>query len=206
MGQEEVVTYQQLLDMVCQVSGRWPMAAGALRLSHSSLWRRRVRGNTSHAKAAAATRWPHCNRCWLMMQWHVYAVRIGKQGSSVALRCGCGRYWRALASAQLRGLHAWCLCRLARARSLLQAASYLRSVGVKKGDDVTIYMPMVPQLPAVMVSWAEGAGRSHRVQQHRPLSMSVCQCLAAGVQKASMRCTRTASTGGMETLYEVMLV
>lgn len=33
----------------------------------------------------------------------------------------------------------------------LQAANYLRSVGVKKGDDVTIYMPMVPALPAIMV-------------------------------------------------------
>lgn len=31
-------------------------------------------------------------------------------------------------------------------------ANYLKSIGVKKGDDVTIYMPMVVELPAAMVS------------------------------------------------------
>ena len=31
-------------------------------------------------------------------------------------------------------------------------ANYLKSIGVKKGDDVTIYMPMVMELPAAMVS------------------------------------------------------
>jgi len=31
-----------------------------------------------------------------------------------------------------------------------QIANYLRSVGVKRGDDVTIYMPMIPELPAAM--------------------------------------------------------
>lgn len=30
-------------------------------------------------------------------------------------------------------------------------ANYLKSIGVKKGDDVTIYMPMVVELPAAMV-------------------------------------------------------
>lgn len=33
-----------------------------------------------------------------------------------------------------------------------QLANYLKSVGVKKGSDVTIYMPMIPELPAAMVS------------------------------------------------------
>ena len=32
-----------------------------------------------------------------------------------------------------------------------QIANYLQSIGVKKGDDVTIYMPMIPELPATMV-------------------------------------------------------
>jgi acyl-coenzyme A synthetase/AMP-(fatty) acid ligase len=32
-----------------------------------------------------------------------------------------------------------------------QLANYLRSIGVGKGDDVSIYMPMVPELPAAMV-------------------------------------------------------
>lgn len=32
-----------------------------------------------------------------------------------------------------------------------QIANYMKSVGVGKGDDVTIYMPMIPELPAVMV-------------------------------------------------------
>ena len=31
-------------------------------------------------------------------------------------------------------------------------ANHLRSIGVKQGSDVTIYMPMVPELPAAMVS------------------------------------------------------
>lgn len=30
-------------------------------------------------------------------------------------------------------------------------ANYLKGIGVKAGDDVTIYMPMVPELPAAMV-------------------------------------------------------
>ncbi len=33
-----------------------------------------------------------------------------------------------------------------------QIANYLTANGVKKGDDVTIYMPMIPELPATMVS------------------------------------------------------
>ena len=36
-------------------------------------------------------------------------------------------------------------------RQVCQIANYLRSVGVKRGDDVTIYMPMIPELPAAMV-------------------------------------------------------
>jgi acetyl-CoA synthetase len=32
-----------------------------------------------------------------------------------------------------------------------QAANYLKSVGIGKGDDVTCYMPMIPELPAIMV-------------------------------------------------------
>lgn len=34
---------------------------------------------------------------------------------------------------------------------MCQIANYLRSVGVKRGDDVTIYMPMISELPAAMV-------------------------------------------------------
>ena len=33
-----------------------------------------------------------------------------------------------------------------------QIANWLKSVGVKQGDDVTIYMPMIPELPATMAS------------------------------------------------------
>lgn len=41
-----------------------------------------------------------------------------------------------------------------------QAANYLKSIGIRKGDDVTIYMPMIPELPAMMVrsrSWVAAA-------------------------------------------------
>jgi acetyl-CoA synthetase len=31
-------------------------------------------------------------------------------------------------------------------------SNYMKSIGIGKGDDVTIYMPMVPELPAAMVS------------------------------------------------------
>ena len=34
-----------------------------------------------------------------------------------------------------------------------QLANYLKSIGVKKGSDVTIYMPMIPELPAAMVTF-----------------------------------------------------
>ena len=30
-------------------------------------------------------------------------------------------------------------------------ANYLKSIGVGKGSDVTIYMPMIPELPIAMV-------------------------------------------------------
>ena len=33
-----------------------------------------------------------------------------------------------------------------------QIANYLKSVGVKKGDRVNIYMPMLPELPATMLA------------------------------------------------------
>ncbi len=40
-----------------------------------------------------------------------------------------------------------CLCAL----QVCQLANYLKSIGVKRGSDVTIYMPMIPELPAAMV-------------------------------------------------------
>lgn len=36
----------------------------------------------------------------------------------------------------------------------LQCANYLKSIGVGKGDNVTIYMPMIPELPAAMLACA----------------------------------------------------
>lgn len=43
-----------------------------------------------------------------------------------------------------------------------QTANYLKSVGVKKGDDVTLYMPMVAELPAAMLACAR-IGAVHSV-------------------------------------------
>lgn len=40
-------------------------------------------------------------------------------------------------------------------------ANYLKSIGVKKGDDVTIYMPMVMELPAAMVGTIVHACSKH---------------------------------------------
>lgn len=38
--------------------------------------------------------------------------------------------------------------------SVCKIGNYLRSIGVEKGDNVTIYMPMIAELPAAMVrSW-----------------------------------------------------
>jgi len=37
-------------------------------------------------------------------------------------------------------------------KMVCRIANYLKSIGIKKGDDVTIYMPMVVELPAAMVS------------------------------------------------------
>lgn len=36
-------------------------------------------------------------------------------------------------------------------KMVCRIANYLKSIGIKKGDDVTIYMPMVVELPAAMV-------------------------------------------------------
>lgn len=43
-----------------------------------------------------------------------------------------------------------------------QIASYLRSVGVRKGDRVLLYLPMLPQLPAAMLACAR-LGAVHAV-------------------------------------------
>ena len=43
-----------------------------------------------------------------------------------------------------------------------RAANWLRSAGVKKGDDVTLYMPMVPELPVAMLACAR-IGAVHSV-------------------------------------------
>ena len=43
-----------------------------------------------------------------------------------------------------------------------QIANYLTSIGVKKGDDITIYLPMIPELPATMLACAR-IGAVHSV-------------------------------------------
>jgi acetyl-CoA synthetase len=45
---------------------------------------------------------------------------------------------------------------------VLQLANYLRKRGVKKGDRVCIYMPMVPELPIAMLACAR-IGAIHSV-------------------------------------------
>lgn len=44
----------------------------------------------------------------------------------------------------------------------MRVANWLRSCGVGKGDDVTLYMPMVPELPAAMLACAR-VGAVHSV-------------------------------------------
>lgn len=44
----------------------------------------------------------------------------------------------------------------------MRIANWLRSCGVGKGDDVTLYMPMVPELPAAMLACAR-VGAVHSV-------------------------------------------
>lgn len=47
---------------------------------------------------------------------------------------------------------------------LVQLANYLRSQGVKKGDAVAIYMPMLAELPIAMLACAR-IGAVHSVSQ-----------------------------------------
>ncbi|CAL5229885.1 g13299 [Coccomyxa viridis] len=47
-------------------------------------------------------------------------------------------------------------------KQVCQLANYLKSIGVKRGSDVTIYMPMVPELPAAMLACAR-IGAVHSV-------------------------------------------
>ena len=73
-----------------------------------------------------------------MLQKMVTRLTAGSQCTTVA---ACK--WLGLDSV-LHGSCGW-------GRQVCQIANYLRSVGVKRGDDVTIYMPMIPELPAAMV-------------------------------------------------------
>lgn len=46
--------------------------------------------------------------------------------------------------------------------SVCRIANYLKSIGVKRGDNVTIYMPMITELPAAMVRPFQPHSSSHR--------------------------------------------
>ena len=39
-------------------------------------------------------------------------------------------------------------------REVGRFANVLKSLGIKKGDRVTLYLPMIPELPVAMVAWA----------------------------------------------------
>lgn len=76
------------------------------------------------------------NMCYNAVDRHVAAG----QGNRVAFFCegNSPEDTRTITYRQLQAM----VCKV---------ANYLRSVGVKKGDNVSIYMPMVPELPAAMV-------------------------------------------------------
>jgi acyl-coenzyme A synthetase/AMP-(fatty) acid ligase len=68
--------------------------------------------------------------------------------------------------------------------NLLQLSNYLRDQGVKKGDAVAIYMPMLVELPIAMLACARiGAVHSVRMWSlvgrhccfwHNVITLSVC--------------------------------
>ena len=63
-----------------------------------------------------------------------------------------------------------------------QIANWLKSVGVKQGDDVTIYMPMIPELPATMASVpSHNQGRLYQPPlpsppSSDPITFTSCPC------------------------------
>lgn len=59
--------------------------------------------------------------------------------------------------------------------SYLQLANYLKDVGVKKGDAVVIYLPMLMELPIAMLACARiGAVHSVNVVKLLPDSSTEC--------------------------------
>lgn len=81
-----------------------------------------------------------------------------------------------------------------------QVANYLRGVGVKKGDFVTIYMPMVAELPIAMLACARiGAIHSvvfggfsadalaQRVMDCRPKVMLTCSAVMRGTKSIPLK-------------------
>ncbi|GAX81716.1 hypothetical protein CEUSTIGMA_g9144.t1 [Chlamydomonas eustigma] len=80
-----------------------------------------------------------------------------------------------------------------------QISNYLKSVGIKKGDDVTIYMPMIPELPAAMLACAR-IGAVHSVV----FAGFSAESLASRIQDSKPRLVVTA-TGSKRGPKEIPL-
>lgn len=84
--------------------------------------------------------------------------------------------------------------------SVCQVASFLRSVGVKKGDTVAIYMPMLAELPIAMLACAR-IGAIHsvvfagfsaeslagRVADCRPRALLTCSAVKRGARALNLK-------------------
>lgn len=73
-------------------------------------------------------------------------------------------------------------------------ANYLKSIGVKKGDDVTIYMPMVVELPAAMVRMCMHAAAFAHLLSFLTLHFCVwclkcCCTVRAACSEAALACS-----------------
>ncbi|CAI5493621.1 unnamed protein product [Closterium sp. Naga37s-1] len=113
-------------------------------------WEVLQEGNMDVRQGAVDIRWfvgGRTNLCYNAVDRHVAAGR----GEKVAI------FWE---GNDLGVSGQWTYSQLL--AQVCRIANYLRSVGVRKGDVVTIYLPMVPELPAAMLACAR-IGAVHSV-------------------------------------------
>ena len=74
--------------------------------------------------------------------------------------------------------------------SYQQLANYMKDIGVRKGDAVVIYLPMLMELPIAMLACAR-IGAVHSVLHGNIpcLSLGSCNCLHLGINDFKMFCS-----------------
>lgn len=146
------MTYKQVLDEVCQLvsqkSGRAPPGRCSRSMYEGAP---QQRGEEGRHSVCCTERHNTCRAARETKSWGGWGSLLL---AVVCSACCCVSVVSVYAHIVCLSVLSHCLCS--------HQANYLRSVGVKKGDAVSIYMPMVCELPIAMLACAR-IGAVHSV-------------------------------------------